>query len=348
MFGEVRGRAEVRHFELTQIRSNSNPNLPVNSLHGMLGRGNIAMKTRMGHKVAVWAAGLLVAASTLSCSRNHIEAINLANEGDQMVKVNVEGAIQKYEQAMQLDPTNHRILWKLGTAHERKEDWDKLAGTLAKAANVAPDHANYWFKRGYALVQLGAAGDPDKYEEAKEPLKKCIEKDPNLAECYHFLGESYLWTKDEQNALDNYSKAIEHGPSFPYFYPPLAEAYINLKLYKEAEQVLKEGTRLIPPGEKNNNHLYGMYVLLFQTAQARDDKASMVSAMERAQEVAGDDHPEIAFNLGSTYAVMEPPQKEKALRLLNSFSKRACRGSNAANFKEQCETSSALIQKLGQ
>ena len=42
------------------------------------------------------------------CSRDHIEAVNLANEGDQAVKVNVEGAIQKYEQAIQLDPTNHR------------------------------------------------------------------------------------------------------------------------------------------------------------------------------------------------------------------------------------------------
>ena len=66
-----------------------------------------------------------------------------------------------------------------------------------------------------------------------------------------------------------------------------------------------------------------------------------------AQEVAGDAHPEIAFNLGSTYAVMEPPRKEKAVRLLSSFTKRACRGANASKFKEQCETSQSLIQMLG-
>ena len=308
----------------------------------------MAMKMRTCHELAVWISGVVLGLGLAGCSRSHIEAINLANEGDQMVKVNVEGAIQKYEQAIQLDPANHRILWKLATAHERKEDWEKLSATLAKATQVAPDFANYWFKRGYALVKLGESGNPDAYEEAKEPLKKCTEKDPNLAECYHFLGEAYLWTKDEQNALDNYSKAIEHGPTVAYFYPPLADTYISLKLYKEAEQVLKEGTRLISPGEKNNPALYGMYVLLFQTAQSRNDKPSMVAAMERAEGVAGDDHPEIAFNMGSTYAVMDPPQKEKALRLLNSFSKRACRGSGAANFKEQCETSSALIQKLGQ
>lgn len=290
-------------------------------------------------------AGVVLAAS--ACSRDHIEAINLANEGDQAIKVNTEGAIAKYEQAIQLDPTNHKIMWKLSKAYEKKEDWDKMASTLSRAAQVAPSFANYYYKRGYALVKQAEGGNPDKYEEAKEPLKKCIEKDPAMAECYHFLGEASLWTNDEQGALDNYTKAIEHDSMTPYFYPPLAELYITMRFYKEAEGVLKEGTRIIPPGEKNNNHLYGMYVLRFQVAQASGDKASMVAAMEKAEEVAGDSHPEISFNLGSTYAVMDPPQKEKAVRLLSSFVKRACRSAQATKYKEQCETSNTLIQKLG-
>ncbi|MBK7581411.1 MAG: tetratricopeptide repeat protein [Myxococcales bacterium] len=302
------------------------------------------MKLDSVSKVACLAA-VFVAAS--ACSRDHIEAINLANEGDQAIKVNTEGAIQKYEQAIQLDPTNHRIMWKLAKAYEKKEDWDKLASTLSRASQVAPTFANYYYKRGYALVKMAEAGNPDKYEEAKEPLKKCIEKDPNFAECYHFLGETSLWTNDEQGALDNYTKAVEHDAVTPYFYPPLAELYIAMRFYKEADAVLKEGTRVVPPGEKNNNHLYGMYVLRFQVAQASNDKAGMVAAMEKAEEVAGDSHPEIAFNLGSTYAVMDPPQKEKAVRLLSSFVKRACRSAKAAQFKEQCESANTLIQKLG-
>ena len=55
-------------------------------------------------------AALAIAA----CSRNNIEAVNLANEGDQEKKANnLDGAISKYEQAANLDPTNHRILGKL-------------------------------------------------------------------------------------------------------------------------------------------------------------------------------------------------------------------------------------------
>ncbi len=283
-----------------------------------------------------------------ACSRDHIEAINRANEGDSMVKVNVEGAIQKYEEAAQLDPANHRILRKLGNAYEKKEDWDKMASTMSKAASRAPEFADYHFKRGFALIKQAEAGRLEAYEEAKEPLKKCTEKDPNLAECYFFLGQAALWGRNDQDALANYTKAIEHDPStHGMFYPPLGELLVNLKFYKEAEQILQEGTRLVPPNEDNANYLYNMYVLLFQVAQSRDDKPGMVSSMERAQQVAGEKHPEIAFNLGSTYAIMEPPQKDKAVRLLKSFSKRVCRGAQAMKFKEQCETAQSLTQKLG-
>jgi len=307
--------------------------------------GNLAMKLLKSSAIGVLAVGLL--GSVSGCSRDKIEAINLANEGDQSVKINVEGAIQKYEQAIDLDPTNHKILSKLANAYEKKEDWDKVAATLARAVSVAPDFANYWAKRGHALIMLAEHGNPDAFKQAQEPLKKCIEKDPNFADCYHELAESYLWTDDEQAALDNYTKAIDHDPSKGFFYPPLADLYLNLKLTKEAEAVLKEGTKLVPPNEKNNPKLYNMYVLSAKVAQMQGDKAGQVSAIEKAEQFAGDAHPEFAFNLGSTYAAMEPPQKEKALRLLNAFTKRICKGAQAMKFKDECEETQSLIQKLG-
>ncbi|MEO8901908.1 MAG: tetratricopeptide repeat protein [Polyangiaceae bacterium] len=303
------------------------------------------MKLLKSSTVFVIAAGLLAAVS--GCSRDRIEAINLSNEGDQAVKVNVEGAIQKYEQAIDLDPTNHRILWKLAGAYEKKEDWDKMASTLSRAVQVAPDFANYWGARGHALVMEARTGNMDAYKQAQEPLKKCIEKDPNLADCYNELGETDLWTDDEQGALDNYSKAIEHDPSKAYFYPDLANLYLTLKFYKEAEQTLQEGIKLTPPTEKNSAKIYNMYVLLANVALAKGDKAGQVAAVEKAEQFAGDSHPEFSFDLGSTYATMEPPQKEKALRLLNTFTKRVCKGAAATKFKEQCEETSSMIQKLG-
>jgi tetratricopeptide (TPR) repeat protein len=296
-------------------------------------------------KVTALALALVFSAG---CSRNGIEAINLANEGDQSVKVNVENAIQKYEQAVQLDPTNHRILWKLAAAYEKKEDWDKMASTLSRATSMAPDFATYWYKRGLALVNQAEAGNKDAFEQAKEPLKKCIEKDPNLAECYYLMAECLQWTDDEQGAVDNYTKAIQHDPSKGFFYPNLADLYLLFKLDKEAEQVINEGTKLVQPDEKNLPKIYNMFILLANAAQMRGDKAAQLAAVEKAEKFAGEAHPEFSFDLGSTYATMDPPQKEKAVRLLNTFTKRVCKGAKAKVFQEQCETSSSLLQKLGQ
>ncbi len=299
------------------------------------------------HRFVKLAAFAVFGLSLSDCSRSHIEAINLANEGDQSVKVNVERAIQLYEQAVQLDPTNHRILWKLATAYEKKEDWDKMASTLSRATQVAPDFANYWYKRGSALVMQAEAGNRDSYEQAKEPLKKCMEKDANLAECYYLMGECLEWTDDEQAAAEHYTKAIQHDPSKGFFYPYLAELYLRFKLDKETVAVCEEGAKIVQPDEKNIPALYNMQILIGSAALMRGDKAAQLAAVEKAEKYAGEKHPEFSFNLGSTYATMDPPQKEKAVRLLNQFTKRVCRGAAGKKFQEQCEEASSLLQKLG-
>src|SRR5580692_9398819 len=84
--------------------------------------------------------GLVLVAATLAlggCSRNNIEAVNLANEGDQAKGSNLDEAISKYEQATQLDPDSARIWWKLALAYEKKEDWQKLASACSQAEAAA-------------------------------------------------------------------------------------------------------------------------------------------------------------------------------------------------------------------
>ena len=288
-----------------------------------------------------------VATLGTGCSRDHIEAINLANEGDKAVAVNVEGAIQKYEEALQRDPTNHLIVWKLAKAYEKKEDWDKMASTLSKAVQLAPEFANYWEKRGFALTKQAEAGNPDAWEQAKEPLNKCIAADANRAWCYQLLGEADWWTDDIQGAIGNFSKAIEHDPREPYFYVTLAELYQVLRLYNEAGSVLEQGTKNIEPTEETRDHVYNMYLLTFNVAQFAGDHPRMLAAVKRAYEIGGEAHPEAKFHLGSTYASMDPPQKEEAKRLLDSFTKRACKGDAGKKFKAQCSQANAFLQQLG-
>jgi tetratricopeptide (TPR) repeat protein len=317
----------------------------------MVGNGvtqRVQTRKNVGMLVSAFVLASGVSAGTAGCSRDHIEAVNLANAGDQAVKVNVRGAVAKYEEATRLDPTNHHIFWKLAMAYQKQEEWSKMESTLSRASSVAPTNADYYYYRGYALIKIAEASkNKEAYAEAKGPLQKCIEVDANFAECYYWLGQAEQWTEEEQSALENYTKAIEHDPTVGYFYPPLAEMYLNLKMYNEAEQVLKEGEQHLEKVVKNKNALYGIYTLMFNVYQAHKDLAGGAAALEKANDVAGDTHPEIAFNLGSTYAVMKPPKKDQAVRLLKSFNKRACKSKDAIKFKQQCETSNALVAKLG-
>lgn len=298
-------------------------------------------------KNAALAMGISLGVSTTACSRDHIEAINLSNEGDQAVKVNTAGAIQKYEQAIQLDPTNHLIVGKLSRAYEKKEDWDKMASTLAKAVSIAPTFANYWEKRGFAFTKLAEGGNPDAWEDAKEPLKKCIEADPNRAWCYQLLGEAQWWTDDIQGALTSFSQAVEHDPRVPYFYVTLAELYQVLRMYDQAAAVLEQGTANIQPTEESRDHVYNMYLLQFNVAQVSGDKAKMLASVKRAYEVGGEQHQEAKFHLGSTYASMDPPQKEQAKQMLDSFNKTVCKSEKAKQFKAQCAQANSFLQRLG-
>lgn len=306
---------------------------------------SIPMTTKFKH--AALALGVALGLSTTGCSRDHIEAINLSNEADGAVTVDTAGAIQKYEQAIQLDPTNHLIVWKLSKAYEKKEDWDKMAGALSKAVAAAPGFANYYERRGYALTKLAEAGNPDSWEDAKEPLKKCIELDPNRAWCHFLLAEAEWWTDQTQEALQSYSHAIEHDPTVPSFYVGLADAYQVMRLYKEAGAVLDQGTKNIVATEDTRDHVYNMFLLSFNVAQVAGDKVRMLASVKQAYELAGEDHPEAKFHLGSTYATMDPPQKEQAKQMLDSFQKTVCKGGKAKKFRAQCAQANSFLQRLG-
>ena len=275
-----------------------------------------------------------------------VQAIQLANEADRAVRINVQGAIDKYTRALQHQPDSPEITYKLARAYEKKQDWEQMASTLAAAIALAPERAEYHFKRGYALVKLAEEQDHARYEQAKIPLRECVRLDPLRADCHYYLGVAQEHTVDDQAALESYTRAIDIDPKAAHYYPKLAALYLVHKRYAEADRTLTTGIESISPTESNRESLCSMYVQKYQIAQVAGDVDAMVAAMEQAQEIAGDSHPEVAFYLGVAYATQEPPQKERAIRLLYSFSKRTCRTSRQSPYREQCPIAHELIDQL--
>ena len=303
---------------------------------------------------AVWLKGefsmklgkllVLVALSTAAltgCSRHKQEAVILANQGDQIVDLDHDGAIEKFEQAKTLDPSNHRILYKLAKAYKKKATWDKVASTLAQATELAPTFANYWFERGYALEKQAEKGTIT-YEDCIEPYKKCVEADPNKDECYAQLANVYLWMDDEQKALANYTKAIEHRPDNIGYYTRLADLYMRLSYDAEAEKTLNAAKQISNPKDKR---LYHVHTLLAGIYRDRGEIQKMVGAFEAAKNVKSDD-PALLFNLGMAYAKLKPPKKAEALQRLKGFAARACKSRKAKKYKTECEQAQAMVVKL--
>jgi tetratricopeptide (TPR) repeat protein len=298
-----------------------------------------------------------IATTTVACNRNRQDAILAANEAEKARKGDKEAAIAKLDEAVRLDPDSHAIWYKLATIHEEKEDWPKMAEALQGAITADErnkedgDWATYHAKRGYAL-EMQAKKKPGKardkasaYEEAKAPYQKCIELDENYADCYHQLGNVFLWTDDEQQALDYYTKAIQHDPSQLRYYGLLAELYINLGYMKEAEAVLKEAKTRGTPSDKL---MWGIHVLMAQVLQARNDAAGVVTELEAAKAIPTGEGPEgvlILYSLGVAYANLAQPRTQEATDMLKGFVLRVCKGQKAAQYEVECEGARTTLTK---
>lgn len=296
---------------------------------------------------------LLSSIAVGGCSRNNIEAVNLANEGDKSRATDLDGAVSKYEQATNLDPTNYRILWKLASAYVKKEQWDKVASTCAKAEKVAPKHANFYYLHGLALARQAVKG-PTSWADAKGPLEEAIKLDPNVGDgdhagAGHFeLAEVLLHLDDEAGALREYTAAIASKPDELTFYGPLADLYIRLNYINEAEQSLKEALSF---GKEGDKALFAIHSLLGEVYDMRHDQNAATSHYEKAKKACGqcsEAGQQIAFfNLGAAYASMNPPRKSEAMAQLQSFQKMICKGAAAQRYADQCAQAQQLATKLG-
>jgi tetratricopeptide (TPR) repeat protein len=295
-------------------------------------------------------ATLLAAAA---CSRNNIEAVNLANEGDQAKNANIEEAISKYEQATKLDADNARIWWKLALAYEKKEDWQKMASACTKAEEAAEKsdkkktHADYYFRHGYALDQLAEKGSGS-WADAKAPLQTAIQLDPNYGQAYGELAWVLLHADDESGAIQNWTKALETKPDETQYYVQLADEYTRLMFFDQAEQVLREGLSF---AKEDDKHLFNLHSLLGGLYENKGDIQRAIVEYEAAKKSCDsnkcNDHKEAYFNLGTAYAGLNPPKKNEAIQQLQSFWKITCKGANAVKFADQCAQTQEVVRRMG-
>ncbi|KAG7133973.1 Heat shock protein sti1 like [Verticillium longisporum] len=88
---------------------------------------------------------------------------------------NFDEAVDKFTQAIAIDPTNHILYSNRSAAYASKKDWDHALEDAEKTVEIKPDWAKGWGRKGTALYGQGdLLGAHDAYEEG-------LKKDPNNA-----------------------------------------------------------------------------------------------------------------------------------------------------------------------
>lgn len=149
-------------------------------------------------------------------------------------------AIEAYQRALQISPTNHLAHYGLGGAYAMKFDYAKAREQFAAAVALAPDAAMYQLWLGVAMFEEAnkAHGDLTK---AREPLRRALDAEPRLWRAAYYLGRISRETGHPHAAAAAFTQAIENNPREASPFIALAELYRHWGMYPQALQVANEG-----------------------------------------------------------------------------------------------------------
>ncbi len=256
-----------------------------------------------------------------------------------------DAAIAKYEEAVRVDPTNHRIFYKLALAHMKKEEWSAVAQAAESAAKLAPTFASYFAMVGMAKSHLAQKGNAT-WDEARAPLERALSLDPLLGDAHYDLAEILLRQGDERGALLHYSQAVVAQPRQWVHWVALADLYIRLGKLEHAEKTLSQSLRFV-----DGEHRFELETLYAVALSEKGDTAGALTHCEYALQSCGPCNQPgqaIAFlNLGAAYAAVTPPRKSEAIQNLQKFHKMICKGAAKSRYEDQCAQAQQLAQQIG-
>lgn len=135
------------------------------------------------------------------------------------------------------DPALHAAA---GAMLETQEDYDSALWHYEIAVERAPQQAEYWWRLGRAVLELG-----DK-NRAREALERALSLDPDAADAHAALARLFAQENDGRAALVHSQRAAELRPEEPSFQVQLAEAFAYLRRFDEARQALDRAVQFAP------------------------------------------------------------------------------------------------------
>jgi len=244
----------------------------------------------------------LIAQSRQACAK----AIDLGNSGAaghvclgviESGTGKYEEAVDQFQRAVQLEPSNEDALIGLGGAYERQGKTQDAENTYKKIVALRP---NYW--RGYNL--LGAFYlRQAQYDDAAKMFQKVIERTPESFRGYANMGAAYLYEAKYTEAIKPLEQSLSIHPTADT-YSNIGTAYYYLHRFGEAAQTYEKAVQLNDKDYTNWGNLGEAYYLDGERPKARAafERGIAIALTELA--VNGRD-PTLLKNLANYYAMVD-------------------------------------------
>jgi adenylate cyclase len=143
----------------------------------------------------------------------------------------MEQAVDLTRKALELDASQADAHALLGYVHLLKRDF---AQAIAEGEHAVSLNPNYADAHGWLAMILTAVGKPDK---AIVMIKKAMRLNPRPPNWYFLtLGDAYLWGQRYDEAVEEYTKAVQSSPGFLWAYLGLTASHSLLGHEKEAAE----------------------------------------------------------------------------------------------------------------
>ncbi|WRH67477.1 MAG: tetratricopeptide repeat protein [Planktothrix sp. GU0601_MAG3] len=187
---------------------------------------------------------------------------------------NPELALSFYGKAIELNPDNDQIYYKLGQTFMQLERYEDATNAYSKSIQINPNFPWSYNSLGEVLIKLERWEEaitaytqfiefnPDfcwayfgigeslfylnQTEKSINYYKKAIELEPTNCWIYIKLGDAFLKSQQQENAIKSYSKAIQINPNIDWFYGKLAEVFLSQNQLENAIQVYQNAININP------------------------------------------------------------------------------------------------------
>jgi tetratricopeptide (TPR) repeat protein len=215
----------------------------------------------------------------------------------------LEWALPAYSAAVELDPSDARVQYRLAMTRIHHGDLHGGLKSLDEVHRLEPDYGPAWCKRGTGLLDLGRGG------EARTAFERALAIDPANSAGTIGLAQVALQEGRPERALERLqSEALMDGPNAPLAHRLRGKALFQLGREEEAQGEIArgQGARLMlndPWSRKLAAFKKGTSALLLRATRLMD-RGKTAKAVELLEELfqREPDNPRVARKLGVAQA----------------------------------------------